>query len=107
MNKKGVAEIVLTMTLIAITISAVLFASWSFMNLVTTRGNILESPAFNCLKAQTSSNPVIQIAKACRNSETGDVEVILQRGVTDVYVDALTFAFKDSTWHCSSSCANC
>lgn len=106
-NKKGFAEALTTLVLITITIAAVLLAAGSITKLLSTMSNIQTSPEFNCLEAQIALNPELEITNACYNSQSGDIEITLKRGVTDAFINSLSFAIEDETWRCSNSCSDC
>ncbi|MFH1290739.1 MAG: hypothetical protein ABIH92_05005 [Nanoarchaeota archaeon] len=106
-NKKGAAEAIATFALLAVTIAAVLFASWNVMNVLAMKSDIQTSPAMICLNEQTApQGPSLEIDNACINLE-GDIKVTVQRSLKDIRINSLTFEFKDFIFKCGDSCADC
>jgi hypothetical protein len=106
LNKKGLAETVVTISLIAITLIAVFLSVGNMVKIFAAKSNIQISPEFNCIQTQTALNPELQMTKACRNAQTNKIEITLTRNaLSNSQIDSLTFAFDDdSAFSCSDSC---
>jgi len=102
-NKKAVSEVVVTLLMILLTISAVIILVFSLKKSVEP----LLSPK-QCLDMQI--NPQITIQKSCYNATTQDLEITLYRENNNK-IDSLYFITQSqgeaSLWCCGSQCPQC
>lgn len=106
MNKKGVSEIVLSVLLIIIAVSLVAII---FVYVIDYSNKPLSLSPQECISMQ--SNPPISIVSACFNSNNGDVEVKLSRGVDDFDITSIKISvdagLKSHSYSCDNSCSSC
>ena len=111
MNKKGMAEIVTTLLLVAITITSVTLAGASIYK-VLNQANPLESPEYACLDLQLLQEKPVSITSACLNQQTSEVEIKVKRSALfEGLASSIKFEFSstipESTWTCDNSCDSC
>lgn len=110
MNKKGMAEIVTTLLLVAITIASVTLAGASIYK-VLNQANPQNSPEYACLDLQLLQEKPVEVTSACLNQE-GEVEVRVKRSALfEGLVSSMKFEFSstipESTWTCDNTCGSC
>ncbi len=98
MNKKGVSDIIATVLIIILAITAVTILGAVVLNLVKLPQL---SPENNCVSIST--NKPVKITKACYNSETSELEVTLNRQDFEVY--SLEFVLDNKGYSCD--CESC
>ena len=74
-NKKAVSQVVTTMLIIMLTISAVAIIGFAINNSI--KNQLALSPKTSCLEMQFS--PPIKIEKACYNLNTNDTELTINQ----------------------------
>ncbi|MBI2451562.1 hypothetical protein HYV50_00620 [Candidatus Pacearchaeota archaeon] len=108
LNKKGLAEIVITLSLVLIIIAA---AFLLYNTLIKPIGTKTLSPEFNCIDLQIK-NP-ITINNVCFSQETNETEATLTRSSENININSLTFIISyensESSWICenTNSCPGC
>lgn len=100
MNKKALSDMVTTSILIVMTVASISLAGYSVRNLLTN-SNVQLSSEFNCLDLQTDISPTIKLVKACFDSQTGEVQALVQRNQENFNIDSLSFVLGEETWTCS------
>ena len=100
-NKKGVSNIIATMSLVLLSIIAV-GVLWGFVK--TTIDNIELSPEISCLDMKTKST--VKIQRACFNSQTKETQITLKRSLTGLTIESLEFATQKNKYQCGLSCNN-
>ena len=107
-NKKAVSQVVTTMLIIMLTISAVAIIGFAINNSI--KNKLALSPKTSCLEMQFS--PPIKIEKACYNLNTNDTELTIKRNADDkIQINTLVFILNSGSgsdsFTCGNSCGNC
>lgn len=104
-NKKGVAEIITTVLMILLSITAIFMLSSLFTNFYK---EINLSPKTNCITLKIDTP--IRINKACYNSVTENIEISLSK-LADVHINDIKFILskkeESKIWSCGSGCDTC
>jgi len=106
MFRKGLSGIVVTVLMVALSLTAVgLFSVY----LNTLTGEEEFSPAFSCLEMQL--DPTIRLERACYNEETGDVELRVFRSDDNLNLKNIYFILNgegdSKRLCCGEDCDSC
>ncbi len=107
-NKKAVSQVVTTVLILVLTISAVALISVAINS--TIKNQLTLSPKTSCLEMQFS--PPIKIEKACYDANTNDTEITLKRNPDDkIQINSLSFSInsgsESTSFSCGEACGNC
>lgn len=104
-DKKGVAEIITTVLIILLSITAISMLSLLFTNFYK---EIDLSPKTSCIFLKIDIP--IRINKACYNSVTEDIEISLSK-LADIDINDIKFILskekESKIWSCGSGCDTC
>jgi hypothetical protein len=105
MNKKGISNVVATVVMIGISISAIAILFPIIQDAI--RGPML-SPAVSC-SDMTNFQP-IKIRDICYNTKE-EIKIKLERTFDSIDIPSLTFSLSNNgkirKWSCSENCNNC
>lgn len=108
MNKKGVAEVVGVVLLVMLTTTAAVVIA-GYINEMLYDSGVQLAEGIDCLDYQTSL--ALQIERACYDAEKGEVQVEVDRELSNLEVPLLDFVIYSesgsSSFSCGSSCGNC
>ncbi|MDP4039866.1 MAG: hypothetical protein Q8P57_04790 [Candidatus Pacearchaeota archaeon] len=96
-NKKGIADIVATVLIIALSVVAVSMI-FSYLSVYAQNLDSTLSPSISCLEMRTS------ITETCYNSETKNLEVSVDKSVGDNKISSFTFFTGEETFSCGLAC---
>ncbi len=106
LNKKALSQVVTTIlfVLVAIALIALLYAiTINFLN-----KQVSLSPKISCIDLKI--NKRILITNVCYNKNSEELELTVQRSISDDSLTSLDFSLDSSPssqWSCSSTCGNC
>ncbi|MBS3099330.1 hypothetical protein J4462_03900 [Candidatus Pacearchaeota archaeon] len=105
-NKRGVAEVVATVSLVLLTTVAAIILAGEMKGFVNKERL---APEFNCLDYQTSQT--FSIIKACYDVGLGDVLIDVQRKINSIDILELDFTINTESggesFSCGLDCGNC
>ncbi len=107
LNRKGVSGVVASVVLIMLAITAVWIFSVALNKFLTSPSL---SPQFSCVDLQFAKQ--VYAESACYNSSSGEVRVVVKRGLDGNYnFETLTFVIdfngNSDSWRCGEGCINC
>tara|TARA_Y100000310_G_scaffold331853_1_gene406241 strand:- start:1356 stop:1787 length:432 start_codon:yes stop_codon:yes gene_type:complete len=101
-NKKGLSNLVATVLIILLSLTAIATLSTQIISLINSPSL---SPETSC--PVLASKNIIEIIKACYNTETSETEIILTRNNKNILISSLNFLLDEESFSCNNACGTC
>jgi|TARA_Y100000310_G_C20584972_1_gene764914 hypothetical protein len=102
LNKKGLSNLIASVLIILLSITAIATLSTQIFSLVNSP---TLSPETSC-PILLSKQP-IQVIKTCYNTETSETEITLTRNNQNIKISQLSFLLDEESFSCGESCGTC